>query len=138
VDVDAPAVTEKPLQGRGAENQQGVAQQRSVGGVPIKRRIEAAFDQPGERNAREVGGDQRYNAKKQKPAVALDEKFDAVVMTENLFVLLLGLAAQVLALHVNRGSSHIKTQDFSRQDAKLGLWFSLCAFASRQEIFRVF
>ena len=82
VDVDAPEVAEKPLQRRGTENQQRILEQGTIG-VGADRRIDAALDQPGQGDAREIGSDERENAKDEKTPVAINKELDAVVVAEN-------------------------------------------------------
>jgi hypothetical protein len=50
-------------------------------------RIDAALDQPGDGDAREVGRDQRQDTEDEKPPVPVNEEFDAVVITKNFSVL---------------------------------------------------
>jgi hypothetical protein len=82
VDVDAPEVAEKPLQRRGTENQQRILEQGTIG-VGADRRIDAALDQPGQGDTREIGSDERENAKDEKTPVAINKELDAVVVAEN-------------------------------------------------------
>jgi hypothetical protein len=86
VDVDAPAVAEETLQGCGAEDQQRILEQGTIGGG-AERRIDAIFDQPGQSDAREIGGDERKDAEDEITPVALNEKLDAVVVAENRRIL---------------------------------------------------
>jgi hypothetical protein len=50
-------------------------------------RIDAALDQPGDGDAREIGRDQRQNTENEKPPVPVNEKFDAVVIVKNILFL---------------------------------------------------
>ena len=52
-----------------------------------KRRIDAALDQPRQRDAGKIGGDQGNNAEQEQPAVAVNEKLDPVVVAKNLSIL---------------------------------------------------
>jgi hypothetical protein len=90
-------------------------EQRAIAGTLAKSRVDTVLDQPRQGDAGEIGGNQRNDAENKKPAMAIDQKPDAVVMTKNLFTLLLRLAALVLAPRANRGSSEYRN---SRQDAK--------------------
>ena len=88
VNVDAPAEAQKPLQRGRAQYQQRVGQQRNVAFLSAQRRVDAAFDQPRQGDAGEIGGDQGNNADNEQPAVAVNEKFDPVIVTQNLSILL--------------------------------------------------
>jgi hypothetical protein len=50
-------------------------------------RIDAALDQPGDGDAREVGRDQRQNTENEKSPVPVNKEFDAVVIAKNFSVL---------------------------------------------------
>jgi hypothetical protein len=58
VDIDTPAIPEKPLKSGGEQNQQRVLNQRALG-VGVQRRIDAAFDQPRQRDAGKISADER-------------------------------------------------------------------------------
>ena len=87
MNIDAPAVAEKTLQRCRAEDQQRIVDQRSVSFAGMKGGIDAALDQPRQGDAGEIGGDQRQDAEKYKPAVALDKKLNPVVIAKNFSVL---------------------------------------------------
>jgi hypothetical protein len=72
VDIDAPAVAKKSLQRGGAEDQQRIPEQRATGVRGAKRRIDAAFDQPGEGDAGKVRADQRKNTQDEKAAMPVN------------------------------------------------------------------
>jgi hypothetical protein len=84
VNVYAPAVAKETLQTGGAKNQQWIIELRIVGFPGGQRRIDAALDQPGQSDAGKVGGDERNDAENDKPAIAVDEKLDALIVTKNL------------------------------------------------------
>jgi hypothetical protein len=87
VNVDAPAVTEKSLQRRAEQNQRGILDQRALAVRAAQRRVDAALDQPRQGDTGKVGGNEREDAEKQEPAVAINEKLDAMVIAENRSVL---------------------------------------------------
>jgi putative intracellular protease/amidase len=62
--------------------QQRILEQRSTGAA-VKRGVDAAFDQPRQGDAGEIGSDQRKKAEDEKAAVALDQKLDTVVVAKN-------------------------------------------------------
>jgi hypothetical protein len=86
VDINAPAIAEETLQRGGAEDQQRILKQRTIG-RGAERRIDTALDQPGQGDAREIGGDERQNAKDEITSVAINEKFDPVVVATNCRIL---------------------------------------------------
>jgi hypothetical protein len=59
VDVHAPAIAKQALQRGGAEDQERVANQRGFAGFRLERAIDAVLDQPWQRDARQIGGDER-------------------------------------------------------------------------------
>src|SRR5262245_9979537 len=83
VDVDAPAIAKQSLHCRRAENQQGIIELRDRSLLGGQSGIDAALDQPGQSDTGEIGGDQRKNTEDDKPAVAVDEEFDALVIAKN-------------------------------------------------------
>src|SRR5258706_3958390 len=96
VNIDAPAVAEKPLERRRAEDQQGIMKQRQTSIFGVQRGIDAALDQPGKRDAGQISGDQRQDAEENQPAIALDEKLDAVVIAKNFSILWFAVRKTVL------------------------------------------
>jgi len=60
--------------------------QRWIAVFGAERGIDPVLDQPWQRNAGEVGGDQRKNTENEKTAVAVNEKLDPVVIAKNISV----------------------------------------------------
>jgi hypothetical protein len=52
--------------------------------VFLQRGVDAALDQPRQRHAGKVGGDEREDTEDQVTTVTVDEKLDALVVTKNL------------------------------------------------------
>src|SRR5581483_4106243 len=88
VDIDAPAVAEKTLKGGGAKNQQRILDQRAPPASAVERGVDAALDEPGQRDAGEIRGDEREDAQDEKTPIAVDEKFYALIVVKNRRVLL--------------------------------------------------
>jgi hypothetical protein len=86
VDVDAPAITEKTLKRCRAENQDRVIKQRALRLGDTERRIDTPLDQPGQRDAGQIRGDQRENAEDQIAAVPVNEKFNAMVIAADVSI----------------------------------------------------
>jgi hypothetical protein len=57
VDIDTPAIPEKPLKSGGEQNQKRVLNERALG-VAVQRRIDAPFDQPWKRDAGKISADE--------------------------------------------------------------------------------
>jgi hypothetical protein len=87
VNVNTPAKTKKTLKRSRAENQQWVSNERFVTALGAQRRIDAAFDQPRQGDAGEIGGDQRNNTEEEQPAIAVNQEFDAVIIVKNFSIL---------------------------------------------------
>jgi len=62
----------------------------------MKGRIDGVLDEPRQRHAGKVRGDQGKNPKNQETAIAINEKLDAVVMTKNLGFLLLVVPTRII------------------------------------------
>ena len=86
MNVDAPAVAEKSLHRGGAKDQQRIPEQRTVRCPVVESGIDAALDQPGQGDAREIGADQREDAEDKETTMTVDKKLNAVVITKNLCV----------------------------------------------------
>ena len=87
MNVNTPTEAKEALQRSRAENQQRVSDERGAAVLGMQRRIDAAFDQPGQGYAGKIGGDQRNNAKKEQSAVAVNEKLDPMIIVKNLSIL---------------------------------------------------
>ena len=115
MNIDPPAVAEKSLERGGPQDQQRILNQRWAGLFGAESRIDAALDQPRNGDTRQIRSDQRQNAEDEKTAMAVNKKFDPVVIATNF-----GVLWQAAKKDPTLGCA--RTPDGNRSTGVIALW----------------